>query len=149
MNGDPKRAAHKLQDWRRQRFLDWLCTISDERVPPTQAELAKELDISTHTLHALKKDIDFLRDWEVQYRRTVGSPEKQHKVMDALFKTATDRTDPRLVPAARAYLEATDAIKPKKIELQVSKPAKELSQEELNELLAVKAQRELEERSVG
>lgn len=139
-----------MQDWRRQRFLDWLCTVPEERVPSTQVDLARELHADPKTLTALRRDPDFLRDWEMQYRRTIGSPEKQHKVMDALFKTATDRTDPRLVPAARAYLEAVDAIKPKKVEVSLNtKPPKELTQEELDELLATKAQKEIEERSVG
>jgi hypothetical protein len=139
-----------IGDWRRQRYLDWLCTPTEEREPPTQTALAHELTIDPRVLVNLKRDPDFLRDWETQYRRTVGSPEKQHKVMNALFETATDRTDPRLVPAARAYLEAIDAIKPKKVEVSLNnKPPRELTQEELDDLLAAKAQRTIEERSVG
>lgn len=139
-----------ITDWRRQRILDWLCTVADERVPTSQRALAEELSIDPHHVVQLKKDPDFLRDWEAQYRRTVGSPERQHKVMNALFETATDRSDPRLVPAARAYLEAIDAIKPKKVEVSLNaKPPKELSQEELDELLAAKATKAIEERNGG
>ena len=38
---------------------------------------------------------DLLIEWERRYRKTVGSPEKQHQVLEALHATATDRTDPR------------------------------------------------------
>ena len=89
---------------------------------------------------------DLLIEWERRYRKTVGSPEKQHQVLEALHATATDRTDPRMVPAARAYLEAVDAIKPLKIDVTVNKDAKLLSDDELNSLLSYEAEREVQRR---
>jgi len=136
-----------VHDHRVRRFIEWLCTVRDERDPRTQAELATELGISVGTLKNWKRDPDFLVAWEHQYRQTSGSPEKQQAVLEALHATAIDRTDPRQVPAARAYLEATDAIKPKKIDVTVTKATKDLSDEELNALLAEGAARELDARA--
>jgi hypothetical protein len=136
-----------LNDWRVQRFLDWLCTIGEDRTPATQTALAEELDMNPALLSHWKSDGDFLRVWEQRYRKTVGSPEKAQQVINKLYETATDRTDPRQVPAARAYLEAVDAIKPKKIDIQVNRDPKVLSDEELMTILAEHAAKELEERA--
>jgi len=137
-----------FNDFRVQRFLEWLTTIVADRQPPTQAELADEIGASRTTLTQWKNDPDFLAEWERRYRKTVGSPEKAQAVLNTLFETATDRTDPRLVPAARAYLEAIDVVKPKKLDVTVTKgAAKELSDEELMALLAERAEQELSQRS--
>ena len=135
-------------DWRRQAFMDWLCTIPEDREPRTMKELAEKISISHQTLTNWKKDPHFMADWEMQYRKTVGSPEKAQRVIQRLFETAEDRTDPRQVPAARAYLEAIDAIKPKKVDVTVTKsPAKDLTDDELYRILAERAEQELAQRS--
>jgi transcriptional regulator with XRE-family HTH domain len=136
-----------LNDFRVQAVLDWLTTVPDQRTPGTQRALADELGVSHQYITAWKNDPDFLAEWERRYRKAVGSPEKQQQVLEALHATAIDRTDPRQVPAARAYLEATDAIKPKKIDVTVNKDAKALSDEELNALLALEAEREMQRRA--
>jgi hypothetical protein len=136
-----------LNDHRVRRFIEWLCTVRDERDPRTQTELATELGVSSQTLGNWKANPDFLAAWEYHYRKTSGSPEKQQAVLEALWSTAVDRTDPRQVPAARAFLEATDAIKPKKVDVTVTKATKDLSEEELNALLAEGAARELDARA--
>jgi len=138
-----------LADWRKQQFLDWLCTIRADRDPPTMTEFAAKIGSTNATLTAWKKDPEFLAEWEHRYRLTVGSPEKAQTVIQRLYETAEDRTDPRQVQAAKAFLEAIDAVKPRKIDVTVSKAAKELTEDQLNELLAMHAARELEERDVG
>src|SRR5215510_970826 len=138
-----------MSDFRVQRFLDWLVTVPDERDPPNQEALAVEMGLTKNTIGAWKRDADFLVEWERRYRKKVGSPEKQQQVLEALHQTATDRTDPRQVPAARAYLEAVDAIKPKKVDVTVqTKPAKDLSNDDLAMLLAEAALLETERRGV-
>ena len=140
--------AAKTSDWRKQRFLDWLCTIGDDRQPKTQRELAEELGTTAVELSHWKAEPNFLAAWEVQYRRTIGSPEKAHAVLNALHETAVDRTDPRQVQAARAYLESIDAIKPKKVDVTVTqgKAAAALSDDELFAMLADRATDELANR---
>lgn len=134
-------------DWRRQHFLDWLVTPPELRDPTTMKSLAEKLALSTQTLTRWKTDSGFLADWEVLYRKTVGSPEKAQRIVERLFETADDRTDPRHVSAAKAYLEAIDAIRPKKVEVTVNKAAKELSDDDLYRILAERAELELRERS--
>jgi|SRR5215471_755408 len=139
-----------LNDFRTQRVLEWLLTPQNERNPSSQAELADELDMHRNTISQWKNDPDFLAEWERRYRKTVGSPERAKSVLDSLFETATDRTDPRQVPAARAYLEAIDAIKPKRLDVTVVKgQAKDLSDDELLSILAERAEAELAERGDG
>jgi hypothetical protein len=134
-------------DWRRQHFLDWLCTIAEDRDPPTVKLLAEKLAISERVLYRWKRDATFLSDWELQYRQTVGSPEKAQRVVEKLYETAEDRTDPRQVSAAKAYLEAIDAIKPRKVEVTVNKAAKDLSDDDLYRILAERAEQELKQRT--
>lgn len=140
------RYRYDPNDPRQEIFLDWLATIVEDRIPATQQELAEQFGVNPSVLSAWKNDTDFLRAWEMRYRKTVGSPEKAQAVVNKLFETATDRTDPRQVPAARAYLEAIDAIKPKKIDIQVNRDPKQLSDEELMTILAERATQELEGR---
>lgn len=138
-------------DHRKQRFLDWLCTIEEDRVPRTMKELAEELGVNSNTLGAWKnRDVEFQRAWEAQYHRTVGNPERAQRVLETLYETATDRTDPRQVPAAKQYLEAIGAIKPKQLDVNV-KPgaAKDFSDETLLAILAERAAKEIEERQVA
>ena len=105
-----------FNDFRVQRFFEWLLTPPSERYPSTQATLAEELGLERNLLSQWKNDPDFLAEWERRYRKTVGSPERAKGVLDSLYETAIDRTDPRQVPAARAYLEAIDVMKPKRVE---------------------------------
>jgi len=135
-------------DWRRERLLEWLCSIADDREPRTQRELAEELGARSEELSKWKAEPDFLAAWETRYRKTVGSPEKAHAVLNALHETAVDRTDPRQVQAARAYLEAIDVVKPKKVDVTVTngKAAKDLSDDELFAMMATRAEQELANR---
>lgn len=138
----------KEVDWRRQRFLEWLCTAHKDRMPTTQKELAAELVISADVLVNWKRQPEFLAEWERQYRLTVGNPGRAQHVLDELYETATDRSDPRQVQAAKAYLEAIDVVKPKKVDVTVTngKAAKELTDDELFSMLAERAEVELMER---
>jgi len=134
-------------DFRVQRVLEWLCTPPGDREPRTQKELAVELTMTESWISTLKNDGTFLRLWEDRYRKVVGNPGKAMEVLQALQETAADRTDPRQVPAARAYLEAIDVMKPKKIDVTVtSTSAKALTDEQLHEMIAARAAQELLER---
>lgn len=139
--------AVDLGDWRVKRFLDWLCTITEDREPRLQKDLATELGWPAQRCVDLKNDPTFLAAWEHQYRKTIGSPEKMQLVVTRLFETATDRSDPRQVPAARAWIEAVDGVKPKKMEVTVNKAAKDLTDAELASLLAEEASKELDRRA--
>jgi len=134
-------------DFRIQRVVEWLCTPSGEREPRTQNELAEEIGKTGSWISALKNDGAFLRLWEDRYRRVVGNPGKVQEVLQSLQETAADRTDPRQVQAARAYLEALDVMKPKRVDVTVtSTAAKQLTDEQLTEMIAARAAQELLDR---
>jgi hypothetical protein len=150
MGGKLASTRPNFNDFRVQRFLEWLLTAPADRWPSQQKDLAEELGMDRGLLSQWKNDPDFLGEWERRYRKTVGSPERAKGVLDALFDTAVDRTDPRQVPAARAYLEAIDVMKPKRMDVTVTKgAAKDLSDDELLALLAERAETELAQRSDG
>ena len=150
MGGKLASTRPNFNDFRVERFFEWLLTPPSERNPPTQADLAEELGVMRNLLSQWKNDPDFLAEWERRYRKTVGSPEKAQSVLNALYRTATDETDPRQVPAARAYLEAIDVMKPKRVDVTVTKgAAKELTDEELIVMLAERAEAELAARADG
>jgi hypothetical protein len=118
-----------LEDWRVQRLLEWLCTLPGDRFPQKQGELAEVLGVSYSTLVAWKDDPDFLAAWEHKYLKTIGSVARQQAVMEALYETACDRTDPRMVPAAKIFLDALGITKPQRP--QTVKDAKKLTDEQL------------------
>lgn len=134
-------------DFRIQRVVEWLCTPAGEREPRTQNELAEEIGKTGSWVSALKNDGTFLRLWEDRYRKVVGNPGKVQEVLQSLQETAADRTDPRQVQAARAYLEALDVMKPRKLDVTVtSTAAKTLTDEQLTEMIAARAAQELLDR---
>jgi len=135
-------------DWRRERFLEWLCTAPQDRMPTTQYELADELGCERNMLTSWKKDAEFLALWEKRYRQTIGSPERAGQVMQSLYETAIDRTDPRQVQAAKAYMDQIESAKPQKLDVTVTsgKAAKDLSDDELFAMLAKRAEAEIADR---
>jgi hypothetical protein len=142
--------AITLNDPRAQIFLEWLCTPIKEREPRTRTDLQQQLGMKHETMKKLEESPEFLAAWETLYRRTVGSPEKAQNVLTELYETATDRTDPRQVQAAKAYLEAIDAVKPKKVEVTMtSQTLAQATDEELQAMMAQVAADELAARSDG
>lgn len=132
-----------VTDFRKQRLLDWLCTPVKERKPKTIIELAEELQVTRRTISTWKNDDkEFMEEWEKRYLRTIGNPERKSDIMSTLLKTATDGDDPKHVQAAKAYFEIEGSLKPAKMEVQVTRPAANLSDAELEELLTARAAEE-------
>jgi hypothetical protein len=135
-------------DWRKRAYIEWLTTPQIEREITTVGDFAKSIDTSRSTLTKWREEAEFLAEWERIYRMTVGNPEKAQRVMHELLATATDRTDPRQVQAAKTYLDAIGAIKPQAVDITVTqgKAAKALTDDELYSLIAERAVAELEAR---
>lgn len=84
-------------------YIEWLSVPAAERVPPSQAKMAKHLGVSEFTLRQWKRD-----------NRVVGKVLKKHvgnvgvdlypDVIEALRVQALDPSNPRSVTAARALL---------------------------------------------
>jgi len=67
-------------------------------------------------------------------------------VLERLFETATDRTDPRQVAAAKEYRMAVEGVAPTRLDVNVTN-ARDLSDEALTELLNEAAVKEANERA--
>ena len=143
------RGQHKvipLSDFSKQAFLGWLCTPVKERDPKSQVALADQLGIDRQTLRAWRNDKEFLEEFERRYLATIGDPSRKSEIMDTLYKTAIDPDDPKHVQAAKQYFEIEGSVKPAKIDLQVSGSPKELTDEQLAEIIQLKAVGEMEQR---
>ena len=147
------RGQHKvvpITDFRKQAFLEWLCTPVRERDPKTMADLAEQLQLTRRTLTNWKTDDkEFIEEWEKRYLRTIGNPERKAKIMDTLLATATDADDPKHVQAAKTYFEIEGSVKPAKMQVEVRKEASELTDAELAQLISLKAEAELRGRETA
>ena len=130
-------------------FITWLLTPKPERDPATQEQLAEFFGISSWTLSNWKKDPEFIEAWNASYLTGIGSPESKSDIMTTLLRTATDPDDPKHVQAAKAYFEIEGSLRPTRNQVDIkvsSTPASELSDEELQRLLAERADDELAKR---
>lgn len=109
-----------IEDFRKQRFLQWLCVPAREREPSTMDELAVELDVTRRTLSNWKKDDEFIDAWAKRHRQTVGNPDRLNEIIDVLYKTATDIDDPKHIQAAKEYRSWVEETKPQQVEVTVS-----------------------------
>lgn len=146
-DGRGKHMVVPITDFRKQSYLHWLCTPPKDRDPKTQIDLAEQLGVTTRTLQNWKDDKEFLEAWEKLYLKTIGNPEVKMKIMKTLERTATDPDDPKHVQAAKTYFDIEGSIKPAKMQVEVTRPAKELTDEELDAILAAQAAAEKEQRS--
>lgn len=129
-----------------ERFILWLLTPKDEREPETQDALADELGVSASKLSNWKKDPEFLAEWNATYLRTIGNPGTKMGIMSTLIKTASDEDDPKHVQAAKAYFEIEGSLRPKgsvDVKVESGVPVSQLSDEQLRQMLAAKADDEL------
>ena len=130
-------ASDSLQ---KQMFLNWLCTPKPEREPDEQNmdQVAIKIGVVRRTLTNWKVDPDFLREWELLYLKTIGSPESKGEIMATLLKTATDGDDPKHVQAAKTYFEIEGSMKPVKSQVEVTRNPVDLTDDELDDILSRK-----------
>lgn len=132
-----------------QEYLDWLCTVKEERDPQHQKDFAIKIGVADSTLLNWRRNPDFLARWDAQYRRTTGSPERMQRVLDMLYETATDRTDPRQVAAAKEYRMAVEGVTPQQHEITFRKGLSEMTDEEFAEFERIAAQAVVREAGDG
>jgi len=136
------------EDDKKARFIEWLCTPKRDRDPSTQEALARELFVEPSRLSEWKRDADFVKAWEAHYLATVGSPERKQTLLDTLYRTGSDADDPRHVQAAAKYMELVEGLRPQQIELTIKRPASELTDEQIEEIVTRRAHEERQLRLV-
>lgn len=125
-----------------QRYVDWLCTAPSERVPTTKKAMAEELGVDITTLRRWEKRAAFKDVWSKQVDEVQGSPERTQRLLDTLYAKAIDGD----VKSAQLYLQATNRMAPPTVEVKTEKKVAELSDRDLDELIAAMAVRERDTR---
>lgn len=127
-----------LLDARQTQYLEWLVTPTSERTPRTQAELASQLGVDPTTLRRWQHKPHFKAEWDRKVSEIQGSPERTQRLLDSLYAKALSGDN----RAAQLYLQATNRLLPSTTIVNNNVAASELSDEELDKLLASMAERE-------
>ena len=126
-----------------QRYLDWLCTAPSERVPASKAKYAIEHVVDISTLRRWEKKEVFRSQWKQQVDEVQGSPERTQRLLDNLYNKALEGD----TKSAELYLKATNRMAPPSVTISSNKKATELTDAELDSLIAAMAEREKASRS--
>ena len=110
------------RDPRKMRYISWLITPPDERIPKSENALADELDVHVKTLYGWRQDREFRETWADAAKITYGDNDHKLAIIDALVTTALDNRNPRQVSAAKLYFEMTGAMTPSSPELRLNGP---------------------------
>jgi len=138
---EAEREPTPLLDSRQLQYLEWLVTPSPERIPRTQAEMSRTLGVDPTTLRRWEKKPVFKKEWDNRVNEIQGSPERTQRLLDALYNNALTGDN----RAAQLYLQATNRLVAAPTPSQTTN-ASELSDEELDKLLASLAEREQSKR---
>ena len=124
------------------RYVDWLCTAPSERVPPTKKAMAEELGVDITTIRRWEKRPAFKDVWRKTVDDVQGSPERTQSLLDTLYAKALEGD----TKSAQLYLQATNRMAPPTVTVREEKRVAELSDVELDELIAALAVREKDTR---
>jgi len=131
-----------LLDARQLQYLEWLVTPQPERTPKTQLEMARYLDVDPKTLRRWEKKPTFKNEWDKRVNEIQGSPERTQRLLDSLYAKALSGDN----RAAQLYLQATNRLVPQVTTNNQTTSLSELSDDELDGLLANLAKREQSKR---
>ena len=126
-----------------QQYLEWLCTAPSERTPPSKEKMASHLGVNISTLRRWEKKDVFVEQWKASVDSIQGSPERTQRLLDTLYSKALDGD----TKSAQLYLQATNRMAPPTVTVQTNKKAAELSDSELDSLIAAVAEREKAQRT--
>lgn len=105
--------------------------------------MAVHLGVDVKTLRRWEKRPAFLKEWEDRVQTIQGSPERTQRLLDTLYAKALDGD----TKSAQLYLQATNRMAPPTVQVKSDKSSKELTDQELDELIAAMAVREKEFRN--
>jgi hypothetical protein len=131
-----------ILDVRQEQFLNWLMTPAGHRTPTSQDKLATELGVDETTLRRWKKKPAFKLEWEKRVNDLQQSPERTQKLLDSLYERAMNGDN----NSAKLYLQATNRLAPTQVHVEHSTKPSEISDAELDALIAAAAQSEVESR---
>ena len=125
-------------------YLEWLCTAPSERNPSTKGAMATHLGVNRKTLNRWEQNPVFRNEWETKVTAIQGSPERTQRLLDTLYNSAINGD----TKSAQLYLQATNRMAPPTVEIKNDRKTAELSDEELDSLIAAMATRERDQRKL-
>jgi hypothetical protein len=135
--------ANKPLNKKQKDYLEWLILPKEDRIPNTKVAYAKELGVTEQALRVWEKLPEFKELFEVRLKSMAASPERTHMLLDSLFNRGLNG-DTR---AADLYFKAIGAYPDPKATINIKKEsARELSDDELQSLIAEYASREIADR---
>jgi len=122
-------------DPRQEKYLQWLCLPAPLREPTSKEKYAKEHGVDQSTLRRWEKKPAFKAEWEKRVNDLQGSPERTQRLLDSLYEAALGGDN----KAAQLYLQATNRFAPTQIKVEHKQTLAELTDEELDALIAQEA----------
>jgi len=121
-----------ILDPKQEQYLNWLLVPQTMREPRTQEGIAKALGVDSSTLRRWQKKPAFMTEWKRRVEELQGSPERTQKLLDTIFERALQGDN----KAAQLYLQATGRMAPTQVNVEHSTKVAEISDEELDALIA-------------
>ena len=121
-----------------EKYLDWLCTAPSERVPASKNKYSMENAVDISTMRRWEKKDIFRSRWKTQVDDIQGSPERTQKLLDNLYNKALEGD----TKSAELYLKATNRMAPPSVTISSNKKTVDLTDAELDSLIASIAERE-------
>lgn len=131
-----------IMDSRQEEYLAWLCTAPSEREPASKEAYAASIGVNVSTLRRWEKKEVFRKAWQARVDEVQGSPERSQRLLDTLYAKALEGD----IKAAQLYLQATNRMAPPTMTVKTERASAELSDSELDELIAMMADRERQTR---
>lgn len=122
----------EILDPKQEQFMNWLLVPAPHREPRTQEAMARQLDVDVTTLRRWQKKPSFHQEWKRRVEELQGSPERTQKLLDTIYDRALSGDN----KAAQLYLQATGRMAPTQVNVEHTTKVSEISDEELDALIA-------------
>lgn len=122
-------------DHRQEKYLQWLMVPASMREPASKNAYATANGLDSSTLRRWEKKAAFKAEWEKRVAELQGSPERTQRLLDSLYEAGLNGDN----KAAQLYLQATNRLAPTQIKVEHTKAISELSDAELDALIAAEA----------
>jgi len=131
-------------DSRQEAYIGWLCTPPSERTPASKEKYAQSIGVNITTLRRWEKKDVFRKEWQSKVDDVQGSPERSQRLLDTLYEKALGGD----IKAAQLYLQATNRMAPPTLTVKSETNIGQLSDKELEDLIAAVATQEQESRKL-
>jgi DNA-binding transcriptional MerR regulator len=131
-------------DSRQEAYISWLCTPPSERTPTSKEKYADSIGVNISTLRRWEKKDVFRKEWQSKVDDVQGSPERSQRLLDTLYEKALGGD----IKAAQLYLQATNRMAPPTLTVKSETNIGQLSDKELEDLIAAVATQEKESRKL-